>query len=56
MSSHEHAARYLSPAEFGFWRWSDDGEVIEWAGGGTIVFRPQFRQIIEALSADGLPR
>jgi hypothetical protein len=55
MSSHEHAARYLSPAELGFWRWSDDGEVIEWAGGGTIVFRPQLRQIIEALSADGLP-
>jgi hypothetical protein len=54
MSSHEHAARYLSPAEFGFWRWSDDGEVIEWAGGGTIVFRAQLRQIVEALSADGL--
>ena len=56
MSSHEHAARqYLSPAGSAFWKWSDDGEVIEWVGGGTIVFRAQLRQIIAAIGPDGLP-
>lgn len=56
MSSHEHAARlYLSPSGASFWKWSDDGEVIEWSGGGTIVFRAQLQKIIVALLPDGLP-
>lgn len=56
MSSHEQLARrYLSPPQFSFWRWSEDGEVIEWDGGGTIVFRAQLRKIVAALAPDGLP-
>lgn len=56
MSSDERiAAQYLSPSGFSFWRWSDDGEVIHWAGGGTIVFRSQLRQIVDALAPEGLP-
>lgn len=56
MSNHEHAARhYLSPTGESFWKWSDDGEVIDWVGGGTIVFRAQLRQIVETLAPDGLP-
>lgn len=56
MSSHEQLARrYLSPTEFSFWRWSHDGEVIEWDKGGTIIFRAQLKEIAEALAPDGLP-
>ena len=56
MPSHEQLARrYLSPPQFSFWRWSDDGEVIELAGGGTIVFRAQLKKILAALAPDGLP-
>lgn len=56
MPSHEQLARsYLSPKKYSFWRWSDDGEVIEWDGGGTILFRAQLKKILTALAPDGLP-
>lgn len=56
MPSFEYLARYwLSPAQGSFWRWSDDGEVVCWEGGGTLVFRQELRKIVSALAADGLP-
>lgn len=47
---------YLLPCRDAFWRWSDDGNVIESREGGTIAFREQVRATIAELNDQTLPR
>lgn len=49
------AARYLTPPEGAFWRWSDEGDVIEWADGPTIAFRSEVAAVLATLAPYGLP-
>jgi hypothetical protein len=49
------ACDYLAPNANAFWTWSDDGEVLTWPNGRTIVFREELRTIIEWLTPSGLP-
>lgn len=56
MSTTENLARFwLSPAKGSFWEWSDDGEVVCWADGSTLIFRRELASIISELASDGLP-
>ncbi len=38
-----------------FWKWSNDGEFLEWADGGSICHRKDLMEILTALSPHGLP-
>lgn len=49
------AARYLTPPDGAFWRWSDDGDVVEWSDGPTIAFRSEVAAVLARLSPHGLP-
>src|SRR5439155_4457119 len=49
------AKNYLTPAPSTFWHWKDAGEVVAWAGGTTIVFRPELAQVLARLAPNGLP-
>ena len=49
------AARYLTPPDGAFWRWSDDGDVIEWSNGPTIAFRSEVAAVLARLTPHGLP-
>ena len=40
------ACRYLQPPAHSFWKWGDDGDVVEWNSGGTISFREQVRGVL----------
>ena len=56
MPTTENLARYwLSPANGSFWKWSDDGEVVCWADGSTLIFRRELASIVSTLTGDGLP-
>lgn len=37
------------------WRYSQDGEAIEWTSGGTVIFRKELESVIAALASEGLP-
>jgi hypothetical protein len=52
---HAQAREYLSPKSNVAWRWSADGEVVEWIAGRTIVFRKELQRILQALAPHGLP-
>lgn len=54
-NTHEEACLYLSPRANVAWHWSSDGQVVEWIGGRTIVFRKELQRIVAALSSQGLP-
>ena len=49
------ARAYLAPKSNSFWSWSDDGEVLIWPSGRTIVFRDELRAIIDRLTPSGTP-
>lgn len=56
MPTTENLARYwLSPTKGSFWKWSDDGEVVCWADGTTLIFRRELSRIVSTLASDGLP-
>lgn len=56
MPTVDYLARYwLSPANGSFWKWSDDGEVVCWADGSTLVFRRELAAIVRSISDSGLP-
>lgn len=50
-----HTLRYFVPPEDAFWRWSSDGDAVEWADGTTIAFRPELLAVLQPLAAHGLP-
>ncbi|QDT41682.1 hypothetical protein Pan241w_17450 [Gimesia alba] len=47
--------KYLTPTLNSFWRWDDEGEVIVWADGSTILFRQELAEIAAHLAPLGLP-
>ena len=47
--------KYFRPPQNYFWRWSENGEVIEWSHGKTICYREDLIPILRELSKDGLP-
>ena len=51
----EIANDYLSAPQNSFWCWSDQGSVITWRDGRTIVFREELALILERLAPQGLP-
>jgi hypothetical protein len=46
---------YFRPPENYFWRWADNGQVIEWRDGDTICYRDELLDILKQLSHEGLP-
>lgn len=40
---------YFKSAEDYFWRWADDGEVIEWQDGQTLCYRPSLTETLAEL-------
>ena len=46
---------YLAPFASSFWRWDDEGEVITWSDGSTIVFRAELAGVVAQLASGGLP-
>lgn len=49
------ALEYLSPPENAFWRWQENGEVIEWVDGTTITFRLELLPLLHSMAPRGLP-
>lgn len=46
---------YLCSYRESFWRWRDQGEVLEWNGGPTIAFRDEILESLRRLGPQGLP-
>ncbi|OQP46903.1 hypothetical protein A4H97_05120 [Niastella yeongjuensis] len=46
---------YFQPPGNYFWRWAEDGQVIEWQDGDTICYREELLDILKKLSREGLP-
>ncbi len=46
---------YLMAGKDYFWRWEEDGDVICWRNGTTIVFRDELCELLEPLAGQGLP-
>ncbi len=44
---------YFRPPEKYFWRWADDGNVIEWRDGETICYREELMDFLTHLSQEG---
>jgi len=51
-SLQHYAKNYLRPFNNDFWRWSDDGTVIEWFNGQTIAFREEVINVLNLLEGD----
>lgn len=47
--------KYLIPHPDSFWKWDDEGEVITWKDGTTILFRQELAGIAVSLAPQGLP-
>ncbi|MGI4867420.1 MAG: hypothetical protein ACRYFZ_26105 [Janthinobacterium lividum] len=45
---------FRKPADY-FWRWAENGQVVEWPHGGTIGYREEVQVVLEALAPTGLP-
>lgn len=50
-----NAKKYFQAPEDYFWRWAENGEVIEWCNGSTICYRDDLLFILKELSVKGLP-
>ena len=46
---------YFRPQEKYFWKWADNGSVVEWTNGNTICYREDLVNLINDLSKEGLP-
>ena len=46
---------YFAASEHPYWQWQDDGNVIAWTDGPTIVFRPELLTIFRRLQSQSLP-
>ena len=49
------AESYFGTNHETFWRWAEDGSVVEWRHGPTIAFREEVRLVLGALAPGGLP-
>lgn len=49
------ALEYFRPPDHHFWRWAENGEVLEWQNGTTICYREDLIPILKSLAPDGLP-
>ncbi len=50
------AVNYFSPHPHSFWKWAEEGEVVEWsANPGTLVFKKDLAEILRDIQATGLP-
>ncbi len=49
------ARRYLAPLASLPWRWDDEGDVITWIDGPTIIFRTELEGVVARLVPFGLP-
>ncbi len=47
-------AYFQAPQNY-FWRWAENGDVIEWVNGTTICFREELLKILDGLTEHGLP-
>ena len=45
---------FQAPNDY-FWRWGDNGEVLEWVNGSTICYRDDVIDLLKELSAKRLP-
>ena len=45
---------YFLPSKDYFWRWADNGEVIEWADGRTLCYRADLIYVLNGLAPHGL--
>ena len=45
---------FQAPGNY-FWRWGDNGEVLEWVNGSTICYRDDVIDLLKELSAKRLP-
>ena len=54
-SDYAEALRYLSSPAGSFWRWSDEGKIVEWTNGSTMAFREELTIMLERLAPRGLP-
>lgn len=45
---------FQAPKNF-FWRWAENGEVIEWPNSSTICYRDELVQILKEISSAGSP-
>lgn len=45
---------YFRPPQHFFWRWADEGKVIEWKDGGTICYRDDLVEILKDVAHDGV--
>jgi hypothetical protein len=48
-------ADYFKPPENYFWRWAENGQIIEWRNGDTICYREELMPVLKHLSTEGLP-
>lgn len=51
----QKAFDFFSPGKNNFWHWADQGEIIEWTSGETIVYRPELRELLSHFKGKGLP-
>ena len=51
----QKAFDFFSPGKNNFWRWADQGEIIEWTSGETIVYRRELRELLSLFKGKGLP-
>ena len=49
------AKKYFQAPQNYFWKWGDNGEVIEWKNGTTICYRDELIGILNDLSNEGFP-
>lgn len=55
MTTRHHPINYFSPSDDRFWRWADDGAVIETVFGTTLVYREELADILEGLREHCIP-
>lgn len=46
---------YFQPPSNYFWRWAENGDVIEWVNGSTICYREELMFILKGMETDDLP-
>lgn len=51
----EEALAYFRAPSDSFWRWADEGEVIEWRDGETLCYREDLISLLHELYPSGLP-
>jgi len=49
------AQKYFQAPPNYFWKWGDDGEVLEWRNGDTICYRDELIEILNDFSNEGFP-